>query len=81
MTADPLAGAVKIEKQDSVSQTVRVGRVEVTGCGCVSAMDALVLPDIIVASLTGETDRLMVEVVVVFRSSVTETTKESDPKS
>jgi hypothetical protein len=34
----------------------------------------------LVASSTEETDRLIVEVVEVLRSSVMETTKESEPK-
>ena len=43
-------------------------------------MDALVSPDMLVASSTAEMERLMVVVEEVFRSSVTETTKESEPK-
>ena len=80
MVADPFEGTVDILKWDpsvipSASVALRSPAAKES-----SAMDALVSPDTIVASSTEETDRLMVVVVEVFRSSVTETTKESDPK-
>ena len=43
-------------------------------------MVALVSPDMLVASSIDETERLMVVVVEVLRSSVMETTRESFPK-